>query len=78
MDSAKDPLIPRDGLDAIIEKAYFGKTGGEVMCFGAGGSGVATLLHLINKKDKADRPEKERFVNRSQGRWIMPKRWWGD
>jgi shikimate dehydrogenase len=39
-----------------------------VLCFGAGGSGVATLLHLINKADKADRPDKFTFVNRSQGR----------
>jgi len=65
---AKDPLTSGASLDAIIEKAYFGKTGGEVLCFGAGGSGVATLLHLINKKDKADRPAKFTFVNRSQGR----------
>jgi shikimate 5-dehydrogenase len=65
---AKDPLTSGSSLDAIIEKGYFGKTNGHVLCFGAGGSGVATLLHLINKKDKADRPKKFTFVNRSQGR----------
>jgi shikimate 5-dehydrogenase len=65
---AKDPLTSGASLDAIIEKGYFGKTGGHVLCFGAGGSGVATLLHLINKKDQADRPKKFTFVNRSQGR----------
>jgi len=65
---AKDPLTSGASLDAIIEKGYFGKTQGEVLCFGAGGSGVATLLHLINKKDNADRPAKFSFVNRSQGR----------
>jgi shikimate 5-dehydrogenase len=65
---AKDPLTSGASLDAIIEKGYFGKTGGHVLCFGAGGSGVATLLHLINKKDNEDRPEKFTFVNRSQGR----------
>jgi shikimate dehydrogenase len=65
---AKDPLSSGASLDAIIEKGYFGKTNGDVLCFGAGGSGVATLLHLINKKDKADRPKKFTFVNRSQGR----------
>ena len=65
---AKDPLTSGASLDAIIEKGYFGRTNGEVLCFGAGGSGVATLLHLINKKDKADRPKKFTFVNRSQGR----------
>jgi shikimate 5-dehydrogenase len=65
---AKDPLTSGASLDAIIEKGYFGKTNGDVLCFGAGGSGVATLLHLINKKDKGDRPKKFTFVNRSQGR----------
>jgi len=65
---AKDPLTSGASLDAIIEKGYFGKTQGEVLCFGAGGSGVATLLHLINKKGNADRPAKFTFVNRSQGR----------
>ncbi|MGB7877070.1 MAG: hypothetical protein WBL25_22020 [Anaerolineales bacterium] len=65
---AKDPLTSGASLDAIIEKDYFGKTKGHVLCFGAGGSGVATLLHSINKKDKEDRPEKFTFVNRSQGR----------
>jgi shikimate 5-dehydrogenase len=65
---AKDPLTSGASLDRIIEKGYFDKTKGQVLCFGAGGSGVATLLHLINKKDKADRPEKFTFVNRSQGR----------
>ena len=65
---AKDPLTSGASLDAIIGKDYFARTGGEVLCFGAGGSAIATLLHLINKKDKADRPEKFTFVNRSQGR----------
>lgn len=65
---AKDPLTSGASLDAIIEKGYFGRTNGHVLCFGAGGSGVATLLHLINKKDKGDRPQKFTFVNRSQGR----------
>ena len=65
---AKDPLTSGASMDAIIEKGYFGKTHGDVLCFGAGGSGVATLLHLINKKDKADRPARFTFVNRSQGR----------
>jgi shikimate 5-dehydrogenase len=65
---AKDPLTSGASLDAVIEPGYFDKTHGNVLCFGAGGSGVATLLHLINKKDKADQPDKFTFVNRSQGR----------
>ena len=65
---AKDPITSGASLDAIIEKDYFAKTQGHVLCFGAGGSAIATLLHLINKEDRGDRPAKFIFVNRSQGR----------
>lgn len=65
---AKDPLTAGFSLDAIIEKDYFAHTGGQVLSLGAGGSAVATLLHLINKPDKGDRPERFIAVNRSQGR----------
>jgi shikimate dehydrogenase len=65
---AKDPITSGASLDYIIGKDYFGKTNGHVLCFGAGGAAIATLLHLINKKDKSDRPKKFTFVNRSQGR----------
>jgi len=65
---AKDPITSGASLDAILEKGYFGRTHGDVLSFGAGGSAIATLLHLINKKDKEDRPAKFTFVNRSQGR----------
>lgn len=65
---AKDPITSGNSLDAIIGKNYFAKTSGEVLCFGAGGSAIATLLHLINKKDKGDRPSRFTFINRSQGR----------
>jgi len=65
---AKDPLTSGASLDAIIDKDYFGRTGGDVLSFGAGGSAIATLLHLINKTDKGDRPKRFTFVNRSQGR----------
>jgi len=65
---AKDPITSGASLDAIISKDYFARTGGHVLSFGAGGSAIATLLHLINKEDKGDRPARFTFVNRSQGR----------
>ncbi len=65
---AKDPYSSGKSLDAILAKGYFGRTGGYLLCFGAGGSGKAISLHLINKVDPADRPEKIIVVNRSQGR----------
>ncbi len=65
---AKDPISAGLSLDAIIGDNYFEKTGGDVLCFGAGGSAIATLLHLINKENKADRPGRFIFINRSQSR----------
>ena len=65
---AKDPITSGKSLDAIIGDGYFGRTGGHVLSFGAGGSAIATLLHLINKTHAEDRPKKFTFVNRSQGR----------
>lgn len=65
---AKDPITSGLSLDAIIGNNYFAKTGGEVLSFGAGGSAIATFLHLANKENKSDRPEVFTFVNRSQGR----------
>lgn len=65
---AKDPISSGLSLDAITGKDYFKRTGGDVLSFGAGGSAIATLLHLMNKQDKGDRPRRFIFVNRSQGR----------
>ena len=65
---AKDPISSGLSLEAIVQPGYFGRTGGQVFCLGAGGSAVATLLYLINKKDPADRPAKFIAVNRSEGK----------
>lgn len=65
---AKDPLTSGLSMDAFLDRGYFERTGGHFLCFGAGGSGKAMALHLINKKDPADRPERFIVVNRSQGR----------
>ncbi len=67
---AKDPITAGLSLEAIIPPGYFGETGGEVLCLGAGGSGLATLLYLINKEDPADRPSKFIAVNRSPGKLV--------
>ncbi len=65
---AKDPISSGLSLDTIIGEDYFSNTGGEVLSFGAGGSAIATFLHLANKAKKGDRPEVFTFVNRSQSR----------
>ena len=65
---AKDPITAGLTLDAIIGPAYFGRTGAHVLCLGAGGAALATLLHLINKPDRQDRPTRVVVVDRVQAR----------
>ena len=72
---AKDPITSGASLDAIIEKDYFGRTGGDVLCFGAGGSAIATLLHLINKKDKATGRESSPSSTARRAGWITRGKW---
>ena len=57
---AADILPPAEG--------YFARTGGAVLCLGAGGAATAISLHLINKKAPGDRPKRFVVVNRSPGR----------
>jgi len=65
---AKDPITAGLSLDAVLGRDYFAATGGDVLCFGAGGSAVAIALHLINKPGPGDRPARFVVVNRSPGR----------
>lgn len=65
---AKDPITAGLSMDAVVPPGYFGRTGAHVLCFGAGGSAVATLLHLMDKSDAADRPRRFIVVNRSRPR----------
>ena len=65
---AKDPITSGLSLDVVLCEDYFARTGGEVLCFGAGGSAVAISLHLINKQRSGDRPRRFVVVNRSRPR----------
>lgn len=65
---AFDPITAGLSLNDIIDPGYFGRTGGEVLIFGAGGSSLATVLHLMRQPDPADRPLRITVVNRSQPR----------
>jgi shikimate dehydrogenase len=66
--SAKDPLTSGAAMDAFIEPGHFGATGGHVLCFGAGGSGLAIAVNLLTRPDAADRPHRVTLVNRGQAR----------
>ena len=65
---AKDPISSGLSLEAFVPRGHWGRTGGHVLCLGAGGSAVAISVYLVGLKDKADRPDKFIAVNRSPGR----------
>ncbi len=65
---AKDPISAGHSLEDILGSGYFARTGGHVLCFGAGGSGVAITLHLMSRPQPGDRPARIIVTNRSAGR----------
>jgi shikimate 5-dehydrogenase len=65
---AKDPISAGQSLDDILGPGYFGRKGGDVLCFGAGGSAVAITLHLLTRPDPADRPRRIVVTNRTPER----------
>jgi len=65
---AIDPVADGRSLDAITGPNYFGAHGGELLCLGAGGAAVALALHLLEKADPADRPQRFTFVDIDQAR----------
>jgi shikimate 5-dehydrogenase len=65
---AMDPITAGLSLDSMLGEDYFGRTGGDVLCLGAGGSTTAIALHFIRKRRGGDRPRRIVVVNRSPGR----------
>ncbi len=65
---AKDPISAGRTLGGMLGEGYFGRTGGEALCFGAGGAGVAITLHLLSRPDAADRPRRIIVTDRDLGR----------
>jgi shikimate dehydrogenase len=65
---AKDPVTAGRSLEALLDPGYFGRTGGEVLCLGAGGSGTAISVYLMTRPDPDDRPGRIVVVDRDQKR----------
>lgn len=63
---AKDPITAGRSLAAVLGPGYFGRTGGEVLCIGAGGSGTAISVYLMTRPDSSDRPARIVMVGRSR------------
>lgn len=65
---AKDPIASGLAWEAFVEPGHWERTGGHVMCIGAGGSAVAISVYVAGLPSPADRPQKFITVNRSQPR----------
>lgn len=63
---AKDPITAGRSLRALLGPGYFGRTGGEVLCLGAGGAGTAISVYLMSGQTPADPPGRIVMVDKSQ------------
>lgn len=61
--SAKDPITVGAALEAFLPDDYFARTGADVVCLGAGGSGTAFSWYLAHR---ADRPASVTITARRQ------------
>ncbi|HEX3811668.1 MAG TPA: hypothetical protein VHX59_02405 [Mycobacteriales bacterium] len=55
---AKDPVTAGRTLAGMLGADHFSRTGGQVLCLGAGGAGVALLVHFLTQVQAAERPER--------------------
>jgi shikimate 5-dehydrogenase len=55
-------------LEGHAKDPISSKKKAQLLIFGAGGSSIATILHIITKREPSDKPEKIIVVNRSQPR----------
>ena len=65
---ATDPTSGGMALQRIIEPGYFGKTGGHLLCLGAGGSGAATVVNMLSQSQIDDVPQRFILVDQAQAR----------
>ena len=66
--SAKDPTTSGRALRAFVPAGHFARTGGDVLCLGAGGAGLAIAVYLQARASSTDRPSRLVLVSRSRGR----------
>jgi shikimate dehydrogenase len=60
---AKDPITSGIALEEIIEPGHWASTGGEVMCLGAGGAGVAITTYFATRHPREDRPPRMTLID---------------
>jgi shikimate dehydrogenase len=62
---AKDPITAGRSLRALLSPGYFGRTGAEVLCLGAGGAGTAISVYLMSGQTPADPPRRIVMVDKA-------------
>jgi shikimate 5-dehydrogenase len=55
---ATDPISAGRALEEILGPDYFSRTGGEVLCFGAGGAGNAITLYMLTELRAEEQPRR--------------------
>jgi shikimate 5-dehydrogenase len=64
----KDSLTMGRALARVLGQDYFARTGGHVLCLGAGGAGKALTLYLMTRPHGGDRPAMVIVTDRDPGR----------
>lgn len=65
---AKDPITAGQSIDDFVPVGHFDRTGGHVLCLGAGGAGLAIAVYLLSGDTPSGRPARFVLVNRGQER----------
>ncbi|QBI20650.1 shikimate dehydrogenase [Egibacter rhizosphaerae] len=65
---AKDPITAGRALWGFVAPDHFADTGAEVLCLGAGGSGLALTIHLLAMVEPSRRPSRITLVDRDASR----------
>lgn len=71
--SAKDPITSMQALRHIVPDGYWRQSGAHVLCIGAGGSGQAFLLGLLDTLPPEERPRRMILVARNARRIVQAR-----
>lgn len=63
---ARDAMNSQRALQTMLGAGYWRKSGGHVLCLGAGGAGTALTVNLLMQPDPEDRPQRIVIVNDHQ------------
>ncbi len=63
---AKDPVNCGFALEHILEPGYWGRSGGHLLCLGAGGSGTAITVNMLPQSNADNGPQRLVIVSRNQ------------